>query len=133
VLKPTWRPNDRQLRQFAVGALVAACVVAMSIWRTAPVAAVTIAVGGVALCALGLARPRALRLVYVSLIAITYPIGFLLSHLLLRLIYYGLFTPLGVVFRLRGRDPLRLKRPEGPSYWLSYQMPSDSTSYYRQG
>ena len=42
--------------------------------------------------------------------------------------YFGLFTPIGLVFRLIGRDPLhRARRPGVESYWTPKPAPADVT------
>jgi hypothetical protein len=41
-----------------------------------------------------------------------------LSMILLGLIYYGMFTPVGLAFRVAGRDPLHRKLDRAAkSYW----------------
>jgi hypothetical protein len=51
----------------------------------------------------------------------------------LGLLYYGIFTPLALVFRLKGRDPLmRFRRPETQSYWIPKPAITDLRRYYRQ-
>jgi Saxitoxin biosynthesis operon protein SxtJ len=42
------------------------------------------------------------------------------SPVILRIIYWGVITPTGLLVRLLGRDPLRLRRdPTVPSYWIA--------------
>jgi hypothetical protein len=50
-------------------------------------------------------------------------LGMALHHIvnpvLMALIYYVGFVPIGIVLKLRGKDPLRLKRdPTETSYWI---------------
>src|SRR5262245_19424406 len=49
--------------------------------------------------ALGLVRPQAVRPIFVGWMVLAFPIGWTISHLLLALLFYGLFTPLGLLFR----------------------------------
>src|SRR5262245_4013799 len=65
----------------------------------------------------GLIRPGLLRPLFVGWMILAFPVGWLISHLVLAVLFYGVFTPLGLWFRLRGRDPLRRKRMRAPSYW----------------
>ena len=47
--------------------------------------------------------------------------------------FYGLFTPIGLVFRLIGRDPLqRARRPGSESYWTPKPAPADLRRYFKQ-
>ena len=38
---------------------------------------------------------------------LAFPIGWTVSQVILAVMFYGLFTPIGLVFRLIGRDPLQ--------------------------
>jgi hypothetical protein len=61
------------------------------------------------------------------------PIGWIVSHLLLGVLFFGLFTPVGLVFKLIGRDALaRRYAPERASYWESKPGARDIRSYLRQ-
>ena len=65
--------------------------------------------------------------------AVTFPIGWVISHLLLGLIYYGMFTPLALFFRLVGRDALKLKIDRNAaSYWIETPTNPDPANYFRQ-
>jgi Saxitoxin biosynthesis operon protein SxtJ len=82
---------------------------------------------------LGLTRPEWVRLIYVGWMVLAFPIGWTVSQVMLAVIYFGLFTPIGLVFRLRGRDPLhRTRRPEPESYWVPKPMPADLRRYFKQ-
>ena len=60
----------------------------------------------------GLTRPEWVRLIYVGWMVLAFPIGWTVSQVMLLLMFFGLFTPIGLVFRLIGRDPLhRARRP----------------------
>ena len=52
---------------------------------------------------------------------------------MLAAIYYLLFTPLAVAFRLTGRDELALRRqPEAASYWVPKRGARGVADYLRQ-
>src|SRR5262245_22242706 len=61
----------------------------------------------------GLVWPRCLRPVFIGWMLAVFPVGFVVSQLVLAGLFYGCFTPLALIFRLRGRDALGLKRAEG--------------------
>ena len=71
-----------------------------------------------------------LRLLYVGLSLATYPIGLVVSSLLLGLIYYAVLSPLGLILRVCGHDPLQ-RRPAA-SYWHKRPGPRAAASYFRQ-
>ena len=54
----------------------------------------------------GVLRPGFLRPVYVLWMALAFPIGWTVSHLLLLIVYYLVLTPIGLLMRLFGYDPL---------------------------
>ena len=87
----------------------------------------------VAVGVLGLARPAAIRPVFVGWMVLAFPIGWAVSNLLLAAVFYGLFTPLAVLFRLLGRDALALRaRPGAATYWVPRPAPADVRRYFRQ-
>ncbi len=94
-------------------------------------AAFVLAVVAVLVGPLGLVRPTAVRGVFVGALVLTFPIGFVVSHVLLGAVFYCVFTPLGLFFRLIGRDALgRRLRPEWESYWAPKATPEDLRSYF---
>lgn len=50
--------------------------------------------------------------------------GKIVSPIALGILFYGVFTPLGVLMRLMGKDPLRLKLdPLATTYWIAREPP----------
>jgi hypothetical protein len=81
----------------------------------------------------GLKRPERIRLIYVGWMVFAFPIGWTVSQVMLVLMFFGLFTPLGLVFRFMGRDPLQRTRPAGrESYWDPKPTPTDLRRYFKQ-
>jgi hypothetical protein len=134
MITPAWYPTRRQLRLFALVSLLGMAVIGVVIERLTGSSTASLVVWGfgLLLAVVGLPFPDAIRLPYVVIMAVTLPVGWLISNLLLRIIYYGVFTPLGLAFRLAGRDPLLLKRPRSDSYWRKYRARGDVAGYYRQ-
>jgi hypothetical protein len=81
----------------------------------------------------GLVKPVAVRYVYVAWTVLAFPLGWTLSHFVLAVLFYGLFTPLGCFFRLAGRDPLALRQVRGvDSYWQSKPAAVGVENYFHQ-
>jgi len=76
--------------------------------------------------------PELIRPVYMAAMAVTKPIGNVIGLIMLAIIYYGLLTPLAILFRLIGRDNLALRRPNAESYWIPKLEQRDPRSYLRQ-
>jgi hypothetical protein len=132
LIEINWKPTDRQLRQFGCICLVALPLVAW-LWGGGPRLIVGLAVAGGLLAAAGWAWPQVLRPVFLALSLMATPIGLLLGELAMLLIYFGVFLPIGLVFRVIGRDALgRRFEPEASSYWQPKKQPRDVASYYRQ-
>jgi hypothetical protein len=61
------------------------------------------------------------------------PIGWVVSRVILGLVFYGLMTPVAFVFRAAGRDELMLKPPAGVgTYWQKRPATLDKSRYLRQ-
>jgi hypothetical protein len=72
------------------------------------------------------------RAVFRALILVTAPIGFVMFPLLIGLIYYGVFTPMGWLFRLLGRDAMgRSFDPQARSYWHERTSTRPASSYFK--
>jgi hypothetical protein len=80
----------------------------------------------------GLVRPPVIRPVFGTMMALTYPIGWVVSHLLLGLFFYAMVFPIGLFFRLIGRDELHRRKSSERTYWRPKAMPTDPRSYFRQ-
>jgi hypothetical protein len=70
---------------------------------------------------------------YLGWMRLFFPLGFAVSHLVLILLYYGVVTPIAVMMRLVGYDPLRRKRDRRAStYWVEHRTGGDPSRYLRQ-
>ena len=49
--------------------------------------------------------PGFLRIVYIAMAYLAFPIGFLVSHLMLAVLFYAVLTPIGLMLRLAGMTP----------------------------
>lgn len=77
--------------------------------------------------------PPFVRGAYLTLSYVTYPIGFATSYAILALLYYGVFTPIGLLMRACGRDPLdRRFEPNATTYWKPREIVKSTTRYLRQ-
>jgi hypothetical protein len=132
LVEMNWNPNNRQLRQFGLVALVALPLLGW-LWSGSPTAIWITAAVGAALAAAGLLYPRVVKPVFLGLTLVAVPIGMVISEVALAVVFYGLFVPLGLIFRLIGRDVLQLKlERQTITYWQRKKRPSDASSYLRQ-
>jgi len=90
-------------------------------------------IAAVAVPLLGAAVPQLLRIVYLAMAYAAFPIGFVLSHLILALVYYLLITPIGLLMRLFGYDPMcRRFDPQRKTYWVEREQEEGTERYFRQ-
>ena len=137
VIEIDWRPDDRKLRQFAVVLLFSLGLAgAVAAWKLASVrhpAPITLWVLGVALAAIGLAAPKWIRPIYIVWMAAALPFGWVMSHVALSIIYFLVVTPIGLVFRLIGRDFMHRRFDRAAeSYWIKRGLPGKAADYFRQ-
>jgi hypothetical protein len=139
-----WQPDDRTLRQFGWIALAGFGLVALLAWNewlvfSAGLGAARKPVVGV-LAGLGmlsalfsLVAPKANKPIFLGLTLLSYPIGFVLSYVIMGVLFYALITPVGLVFRLIGKDPLHRRfDPQAATYWTSPRPRRGKDSYFRQ-
>lgn len=133
--KIDWNPSAELLAKFSQWAMFFLGMVAfpLALYRDRPAAAWTFWVLAVVIRVLGLAKPAWLRPIYVGLMLVTWPIGFVVSYVTLGVIYYGVFTPVALLFRLIGRDALERRfDPQAGTYWEAYQPDQGLARYLRQ-
>ena len=130
----TARPSTRTLRQFAALFLIVFTVAAgLGVWRgDTGTLTIAIAVTGIAVGLVGLVRPDAIRYVYTGWMIAAFPIGWTISRVIVTLLFYVVFTPFALVFRLVGRDALRLRRHTMTTYWMETKGADPPESYYAQ-
>jgi Saxitoxin biosynthesis operon protein SxtJ len=134
LIKINDNPTTRELRQFAgiwfpVFWLIVAAVLARS---GSPRAAITAAVVGIVVGAIGLARPRFIHPIYLIWMYLAYPIGFVVSHLLLGVIFYLVLTPVGLLMKIFGYDPLQRRLGTAATYWVRAEPATNKNQYFRQ-
>jgi hypothetical protein len=128
-------PSRRQLQQFGfvwMGFLL--LFAALAWWRLdAPDVARWLVVASVVVPVVGWLWPAFMKAVYVGLSYAAFPIGFVVSHVVMAVVYYLVVTPIGLVMRVLGHDPMHRRfDPETPTYWIERQPVRDPKRYYRQ-
>ncbi len=63
---------------------------------------------------------------------VTYPLAFVISHLLLGIVFFGVVVPIGCVLRWRRYDPLRLRGDIRDTEWVKRESKPDVTRYFKQ-
>ncbi|MBW7992615.1 MAG: hypothetical protein FVQ84_21720 [Planctomycetes bacterium] len=131
-----WNPKSKQLQNFGKIALAASVIISLLLYLLKGVAIqwclIIFAVGCI-IFIISMISLKLTKMIYLGMILLTMPIGWVVSFILMAAFYYLLLAPLGLIFRLMGRDPLCRKfDPTAKSYWLSRQPPKGPEQYYHQ-
>jgi hypothetical protein len=128
-------PSRRELNWFgALFALFAALVGCLLWWRSG---ALHIAAGIWIVAAIIVPVyylvPRWRKPIYLAWMYATYPIGWIISHLVLAITYYLVFTSVGLLMRLFGRDPMERRfNRNATTYWIERDPVCNTDRYFRQ-
>ena len=128
-------PSIRELRQFTALWLLFLTVITLMVWYRTGGLATALTIWGAALtvAVLGFLFPKFMRLVYLGMSYLAFPIGWVVSHVLLAVIYYLVVTPTALVLKILGHDPLERKADRSRrSYWVRCQQAETSSRYFRQ-
>ena len=111
------------------------CVFALLAWwrYSAEGVAVVLLGIGVAVAVVYYAVPRSQSAILRGFRLVTLPLQIIASFSLLAVLYYLIITPIGLVLRLFGRDPLAKQFDrEAATYWEPCAPPAEPGSYFRQ-
>jgi hypothetical protein len=138
------RPDARTLRQFGWIALFGFGLFALLAWNgwlvfahlgersRGSVATVLAALAGIS-ALFSLVYPKANLPIYLGLSIVGFPIGFVLSYVIMATLFYVVIAPIGLVMRLFGTDPMdRRLLPNAKTYWLDARPERSRESYFKQ-
>lgn len=127
-------PTTRVLRQF--GGLCFLLFGTFGLWQLLSqgfsLQSTGFLLGGVTAGVFGWLRPQWLRPVFVGWMILVFPIGWTVSHLLLGLLFFCVFTPVACLLRVLGKDSLQLQRRSATSWWQNRVQEADLKRYLRQ-
>ena len=125
--------TNKQHRSF--GLMVGGIFVAIGFWplirRGEDIRLWAVILGSV-LVILGALLPGRLGPIYRSWMAVGHVLGWVNTRIILSVIYYGMFTPIGLVMRLAGRDPMRVHDDHGASTYRVVRSPRPRAHMLRQ-
>lgn len=110
---------------FVLGALAA--------WRAKGIGTGSIVLWGIGIFLASAAFiPRFGRIAYLGVYLPTSIIGYVVSHVMLALMFFFVITPLAIILRLLGKDVLQQRREKNKPGWMPVQGVKNEESYYRQ-
>ena len=127
-------PSRGDLRRFGIVLAVLLALLGCYLWyRDAIGARQLVFAASLVLVGVGLALPVALKPIYFPYMWLARIVAFVNIHLLLGLVFYTLFTLIGLGMRLLGRDPLDRKiAPDEESYWQRRASSLFPRDHYRK-
>lgn len=136
LIKINWNPSPKDLTWFSLFGCAAGPVVATLLYTLKGVPlpwCLGLAGAGVFIGISRLVSLTMTRWIYCAMVGATLPLGLTVSFTLMAVFYYLLLTPLALVFRLMGRDPLNRRfDPHASSYWQPHQQTVDKNRYFQQ-
>jgi hypothetical protein len=136
LIRVNQNPSRRELRQFAAiwfplfWVLIAGVVYvsAGSATTAAALATIGLLIGG-----FGVSRPAFMLPIYLGWMYAAYPMGWLISHLVLGVVFYLVVSPIGLLMRLVGYDPMRRRFGSSElSHWVKCEEIRSKRYYFRQ-
>jgi hypothetical protein len=128
--KRSWRAE----REF--GLIVGGILLLLSLWwlyrgKFSGVSPITLPLGA-ALVLLGLVFPKALVWPNKAWMALAEVLSFVMTRIILAFVFFAIVTPIGVVKRLFGWDPLHRRARASDSYWRPYSDRQRDPRHYEK-
>lgn len=130
-----WNPSRKDLRIFAALQVLFFAFIAWTVWKRtgSSTAAAGIVVISAGIGLVGVIAPAAIRWIYVGWMIAVFPIGWVVSHTIIAAVYFLVITPIGLIMRLAGRDPMERRfDPTAKTYWKVRPPAPDNARYFRQ-
>ena len=127
------QPTRRQLNQFGfiwMAFVALAGLVAIFKFHQTGLARI-LWLAAVVVPLIGWLFPRFMRWVFLGMSYLGWPIGFVVSHVVLALVYYLVLTPIGLMTRLFGYDSMKKRFDrETATYWTERPPAATTTKRY---
>jgi hypothetical protein len=124
----------RREREF--GLVVGGVLLLLSAWwiyrGKFPVGSKCFAAIGALLVLLGLVLPKALVWPNKAWMGLAEVLSFISTRIILGVVFFGIVTPIGVIKRLMGWDPLNRRAAASDSYWQPYSERQRNARHYEK-
>ena len=128
------KSGTRELRQFGVTIAAALCIIGGWLWWKESGWYSYLFIAAAALLLPALLCPGLLKPLHRFWMALGLCMGLVVTGVLMIVLFYLVVTPIGLLMRLRGMDPLKRSFDrEAESYWIPrHKGTADKTNYERQ-
>lgn len=135
MIEINFHPARKEMRVFAFLEILFFGLISYAIYRKTDSLTVPTAIFSIALSVgiLGFFFPQWMRIVYVGWMIAVYPIGWLVSHLVMAVVFYLVIWPIGLTLVLMGRDPMQRKIDrQADTYWIARRKDDRTQRYFKQ-
>ena len=129
-----WNPSDTDLRRFAAAMIAGfALLGAIHALRSGAIRTPAVALWSIgATLAIAALIPALGRATYLLIYLPASIVGFVVSRVILVVLFALLFVPIGLFLKARGKDPLNLRWRDDRKLWRERSTVPNAASYYRQ-
>ena len=133
LMKINKNPSPKELRQFGWTLIIGFAVLGgLFFWRHKIHGAYGLWGIGISLGIVSLLSQAIARVLYRIWMGWAFVMGTIVTRVILTGLFFGILTPVALLFRLFGRDILHLKRDAtAGSYWSDHRKISDKSYYQR--
>lgn len=123
-------PSAKDIRVFGLVILIGFAIIGAILFKNGKAGlAENLWKGAGAVCMLAQLWPTGARPFYWVWMRLGMVVGFVMSRVVLTILFFGLVTPIALFFKMKKRDELKLKKPASPSYWQEHPAISDKKYY----
>ncbi len=130
------KPSKKQLRDFGLIGLCMCSVIGLlllGLGKIPPKGLVIFFLIGLVMFVLSRVSAALIKPLYLAMVILTFPVGWIISHLVMALFFYVVVTPIAVLFKIIGRDELCRKfDPQADTYWIPYKHKRSAKDYFHQ-
>jgi hypothetical protein len=137
LMSPSTAVRNRRYRaERSFGLLVGTALLLLGAWwiyrHKFPSVAPAFCALGFVLIALGAVLPKALFWPNRLWMTLAEAMSFVMTRVILAVVFFLVVTPIGLVKRLTGWDPLRRRSASAPSYWVPYTERQREPRHYEK-
>jgi preprotein translocase subunit Sss1 len=129
-----WDPSRTELRKFGRAMLIGFALIGLFVaWRQGQFGTATYTLWAIgAALAVAALIPALGKLAYLAIYVVTGIVGYVVSRVILTVIFYLLFAPLGLLLKALGKDFLHSRRNPAGTEWIAHARVSERQSVYRR-
>ena len=126
------RTKNKDIRSFGITIGIILLIVASLLFYYDKASYQTIAIIAGAFISLGIIIPILLKPAYLVWMTFAVILGWVMTRVILSIVFYLIMTPIGLITRLLGEDFLALKRLNSDSYWNNRDSNSEMNQDYEK-